>query len=115
MLLPVLSDVDWPDGPSAALIGRPPNTTLIEWKRLGSAEPNPRFIAQLGKAGDKENNYLFLCRSGVRSAAAATAAAAAGYCGACDILEGFEGGLDRDEHRGTRGGWRKAGLPWVQN
>ena len=96
-------------------VGRVPETTLIEWKRLGSPEPNPHFIAELGSAGDKQDNYLFLCRSGVRSQAAAAAAAAAGYRGAYNILEGFEGGLDQDGHRGSVDGWRKAGLPWVQS
>ncbi|MBL8521822.1 MAG: rhodanese-like domain-containing protein, partial [Betaproteobacteria bacterium] len=29
-------------------------------------------------------------------------------------LEGFEGELDDNHHRGTLGGWRKEGLPWEQ-
>jgi hypothetical protein len=32
-----------------------------------------------------------------------------------NILEGFEGDLDANGHRGTVGGWRKASLPWVQS
>ena len=31
-----------------------------------------------------------------------------------DVLEGFEGELDEQFHRGTLGGWRHAGLPWEQ-
>jgi rhodanese-related sulfurtransferase len=57
---------------------------------------------------------MFLCRSGVRSDAAARVAAAAGYAKAFNVVEGFEGDKDADGHRGTLGGWRKAGLPWVQ-
>ena len=30
-------------------------------------------------------------------------------------LEGFEGPLDDDYHRGTVGGWRHRGLPWQQS
>jgi len=30
------------------------------------------------------------------------------------VLEGFEGEKDPQGHRGTVGGWRFAGLPWVQ-
>jgi len=30
------------------------------------------------------------------------------------VLEGFEGDKDGEGHRNTKGGWRAAGLPWVQ-
>ena len=96
-------------------VGRIPETPLIEWKPLGASEPNPQFLAQLDRVADKSENVLFLCRSGVRSHAAAATAAAAGYKGAFNVLEGFEGDLDADGHRGARGGWRKAGLPWIQS
>jgi rhodanese-related sulfurtransferase len=55
-----------------------------------------------------------LCRSGHRSDSAARAATAAGYTRAFNVLEGFEGNKDAEGHRGSLGGWRKAGLPWVQ-
>jgi hypothetical protein len=32
-----------------------------------------------------------------------------------NVLEGFEGELDDAGRRGTLGGWRKAGLPWLQS
>jgi rhodanese-related sulfurtransferase len=97
-------------------VGRVPGAPLIEWKALGAAQPNPRFIEQLQSlTDDKERNLLFLCRSGVRSHAAAIAATDAGYERAFNILEGFEGDVDENGHRGTKGGWRKAGLPWVQS
>jgi sulfur dioxygenase len=41
--------------------------------------------------------------------------AAADYKKACNIIGGFEGDLDEQGHRGNRGGWRHAGLPWVQS
>jgi len=56
---------------------------------------------------------MFLCRSGARSHHAAAAAAAAGYSSAYNILEGFEGDRDAEGHRGTVGGWKFHGLPWV--
>jgi rhodanese-related sulfurtransferase len=96
-------------------VGRVPQTPLIEWKALGAAEPNPQFVAQLNALPDKRENLLFLCRSGVRSHAAAIAATEAGYDHAFNILEGFEGDLDESGHRGLLGGWRSAGLPWVQS
>jgi len=96
-------------------VGRVPDSTLIEWKRLPSGEINHGFLAELAKAGTPEENYLFLCRSGVRSHAAAQAATEAGYRGAFNILEGFEGDLDERKQRGNKGGWRYAGLPWIQS
>ena len=99
----------------AEYVGRIPGTPLIEWKPLGAVEPNPRFIEQLDALPDKRENLLFLCRSGARSHAAAAAATDAGHRHAFNILEGFEGNLDEEQHRGIRGGWRKAGLPWIQS
>jgi rhodanese-related sulfurtransferase len=55
----------------------------------------------------------FICRSGVRSRHAAEAATAAGLGPAYNVLDGFEGQLDRERHRGI-GGWKADGLPWVQ-
>lgn len=95
-------------------VGRVPDTPLIEWKSLGSAGPNPQFVAQFDALEGKRENVLFLCRSGVRSHAAALAVTAAGHQHAFNILEGFEGDLDADGHRGATG-WRHAGLPWVQS
>ena len=57
---------------------------------------------------------LFLCRSGVRSIAAAQAATAAGITPAYNITEGFEGPLDDAGHRGGAG-WKATGLPWRQS
>lgn len=98
----------------AEYVGRVPDTPLIEWKALGAAAPNPRFVEQLDALPDRRENLVFLCRSGVRSHAAAIAATAAGHARAFNILDGFEGPLDAAGHRGTTAGWRKAGLPWVQ-
>src|SRR6478672_2666348 len=56
--------------------------------------------------------YL-LCRSGVRSKAAAAALTAAGLGPAFNVLEGFEGPHDDEGHR-TVSGWKVAGLPWRQ-
>lgn len=99
----------------AEYVGRIPGAPLIEWRPLGAPEPNPLFIEQLEALPDKRENLLFLCRSGARSHAAAAAATSAGYRHAFNILEGFEGELDEQQHRGARSGWRSAGLPWIQS
>lgn len=108
-LIDVRSRFEW------EYVGRVPDTTLIEWKRFPSGEVNHDFLTELAKAGKPEENYLFLCRSGVRSHAAAQAATEAGYPGAFNILEGFEGDLDERKQRGNKAGWRYAGLPWIQS
>jgi rhodanese-related sulfurtransferase len=55
-----------------------------------------------------------MCRSGARSHQAAIAAHAAGYAHSYNILQGFEGDKDASGHRNGIGGWRFAGLPWIQ-
>lgn len=95
-------------------IGRVPGVPAVEWAQGRKMTPNPNFIAELSVHVSKDMPVLFLCRSGGRSVHAARAATAAGYEAAFNILEGFEGDLDADKRRGSRGGWRKAGLPWEQ-
>jgi rhodanese-related sulfurtransferase len=96
-------------------VGRIPATTLVEWRKLGDAQPNPRFVEELAGQFPRERPLLFLCRSAVRSHHAAALATQHGFARAYNILEGFEGDHDNEGHRGTLGGWRKAGLPWEQS
>jgi rhodanese-related sulfurtransferase len=96
-------------------VGSVPGSEAIEWNTYPEGQRNPAFLEQLGEAVRKDETVLFLCRSGVRSHSAAIAATEAGWTEAYNILEGFEGDKDADHRRGTVGGWRKAGLPWVQN
>jgi rhodanese-related sulfurtransferase len=87
----------------------------VEWTRYPDGAPNRAFLEELAAAGvDPERPVVFLCRSGVRSVAAAEAATRAGYTRAFNVTEGFEGPLDAEGHRGGRG-WRAAGLPWRQS
>lgn len=97
------------------LIGRIPGSRLIEWKFWPGGEINVQFLPELRRQFSTGDMLLFLCRSGVRSHLAATVAAEAGYHRSMNILEGFEGDLDDDLRRGQCGGWRRAGLPWVQS
>lgn len=95
-------------------VGRVPETVGIEWKDINTGAVNPNFVEELSKQFSREDRLVFLCRSGVRSDAAAKVASEAGFKNSFNILEGFEGDLDEDKHRGNKGGWRKAGLPWIQ-
>jgi rhodanese-related sulfurtransferase len=76
---------------------------------------NPRFARELEAKTGKEAVVLLLCRSGKRSDLAADAAAKAGFTRAFNVLEGFEGEIDEQQHRGGLGGWRSHKLPWVQD
>ncbi len=95
-------------------IGRVPDSTLVEWKFWPSGELNHHFIAELQQHCGHDDIVLLLCRSAVRSHAAATSAAAAGFPRVFNILEGFEGDLNQHQQRG-HAGWRSAGLPWIQS
>lgn len=62
----------------------------------------------------KRTEIYLICRSGYRSARAAEELTEAGYENCYNVAEGFEGDRDEYGHRGTVGGWKVAGLPWVQ-
>ncbi len=95
-------------------VGRVPNAVEIEWNQYPGGVRNPNFMAELKRQVDPESLVMFLCRSGVRSDGAATLATQAGYGDCYNILEGFEGDKDANGQRGKIGGWRHAGLPWIQ-
>jgi rhodanese-related sulfurtransferase len=107
--------VDVRTRPEWEYVGRVREATLVEWRRYGETSPNPQFLAQLGGHFDRDATLLFICRSAVRSHHAAVTAAAAGFRRAFNVLEGFEGDSDERRQRGHVGGWRKAGLPWIQD
>lgn len=96
-----------------AWVGQVPGAVAIAWKQWPGMAPNLQFDEQLKAAVPEGRKVVMLCRSGVRSVAAATRAAALGF-EAYNILEGFEGDVDANGQRGQLGGWRKQGLPWHQ-
>ncbi len=96
-------------------VGYVPGSVHVPWATGTSLTRNPRFVRELEAKTSKEAVVLLLCRSGNRSALAAEAATKAGFAQAFNVLEGFEGQLDEQQRRGTLGGWRYLGLPWVQD
>lgn len=99
--------------PDLASIGMKP--ALLEWQVFPSMQQNPEFVTTLGSAiADKDATLIFLCRSGVRSVAAAKAVSAAGFSTCINVFGGFEGPLDAQGQRGSTEGWKAAGLPWRQ-
>lgn len=115
VLVDCRTDAEW------RFVGVPDLTSLqrdvvfIEWNRTDGTH-NESFVEDLvekvGDTGDRP--VVFLCRSGNRSIGAAEAATAAGIAPAYNVLDGFEGNLDENRHRG-RTGWKAVGLPWRQS
>ena len=95
-------------------VGRVPGALPVEWNSYPGSKLNPDFLAELEELVDKDAPVMFLCRSGGRSHEAAAAATAAGWRECYNVLEGFEGDKDAQQHRNSVGGWRVAGLPWIQ-
>ncbi len=95
-------------------VGFVPGALAIAWKQWPGMALNPEFDARIQTASPDPKKLLLLCRSGVRSIAAAQRATTLGL-EAYNILEGFEGNPDARGHRGIVGGWRFHGLPWKQN
>ncbi len=95
-------------------VGFVPGAIAVAWKQWPGMAMDPRFDSAITSAVPAGKKVLLLCRSGVRSIAAARRATELGL-EAYNILEGFEGNPDQSAHRGNTGGWRRLGLPWRQN
>jgi rhodanese-related sulfurtransferase len=88
---------------------------LVSWQYFPSGNVNAAFVEEMRDAGlEPRQKLYFLCRSGVRSMAAAQAAELEGFAEVFNIAEGFEGPHDREGHRGAVAGWKADGLPWRQ-
>ncbi|QXZ09298.1 rhodanese-like domain-containing protein [Comamonas sp. Y33R10-2] len=94
-------------------VGKVPGAIAVAWKQWPGMAANPSFDEQLRAAVPEGQKVVLLCRSGVRSVAAAQRATGLGI-EAYNILEGFEGDVDANGQRGQLSGWRKRGLPWNQ-
>ena len=95
-------------------VGGVPGAVALAWKQWPGMALNADFDDGLKAAVSSGAKALMLCRSGVRSIAAAKRATELGI-EAYNILEGFEGDPDERGQRGKKGGWRCLGLPWRQS
>lgn len=98
------------------------NTLLIPWRKYPNMNIDQEFNTKLSKILERqfpneENagiDLLFICRSGARSQESADSMANLGY--KChNVINGFEGDVDRNGHRGKINGWKADNLPWRQN
>lgn len=106
--------IDVRTAPEYKFVGHVPQSVNVEWRGEDPA-PRAKFIDDLRRIADPDAPLLFLCRSAVRSDAAAAAATEGGFARVYNVLEGFEGQRDAAQQRGHINGWRRAGLPWVQD
>lgn len=114
-LVDVRTDAEWTyvGIPDLTASGKQP--VLIPWQIFPAMTVNGDFVGQMAEAGlTPAHKIYFICRSGVRSLAAAAAAQAAGYEDAFNVADGFEGPPDADAHRGRVAGWKADGLAWRQ-
>ena len=95
-------------------VGFVPGAVAAAWKQWPGMALNADFDTQVRAAAKDGLPLLLLCRSGVRSIAAAKRATELGLT-AYNVLGGFEGDPDDHARRGHKNGWRHAGLPWRQN
>jgi len=117
VLVDVRTDAEWRfvGVPDLSSLGR--EVVYIEWNATDGTR-NENFADELKdrvppEAAGEERPVVFLCRSGNRSIGAAQVATAGGITPAYNVLDGFEGHLDANGHRGETG-WRAVGLPWKQ-
>ena len=119
MLIDVRTYAEWSYVGCVDLSSISKQPILLEWIKFVEQQVNDQFVGQLESELNKlsvsqEDELFFLCRSGVRSLAAAKAMAQSGYKRCFNVVNGFEGPLDADQHRGTSSGWKAEGLPWRQ-
>ena len=98
-------------------VGHPVGSMMVPWYDGADWEKNPHFVGQVKKlagANFEKRPIVLICRSGNRSVDAGEALEEAGFTDVYNVLEGFEGHLDEDHHRGSQAGWRFEGLPWEQ-
>lgn len=114
-LIDVRSDAEWTfvGTPDLSSLGR--KTILLSWQIFPGMARNERFEDTLADALDKDAPLAFICRSGARSAAAASAMTARGFSNCFNVSTGFEGDGNADSHRGQTNGWKADGLPWRQS
>ena len=104
-------------------VGHPINAIHIPIKESPDWEIRTDFINNVRSELKKrflniqdlpEVHILLLCRSGKRSGQAAAMLESEGYKNIINIIDGFEGDKDANDHRSVINGWRFNKLPWEQ-
>ena len=115
VLVDVRTDAEWRyvGIPDAAAIGDRRRAGRVGVVPVGTAQPAvPRAARRRRRRGTVARSCSCAARGSGRSPPRRRATAA-GLGPAYNVLEGFEGDVGPDGHRGHTG-WRAAGLPWRQ-
>lgn len=118
-LIDVRTTAEWAYVGAPDLKGLGKEAIRVEWQVFPHMGVNSDFVARVVAALEARGtpasaSLYFLCRSGVRSKAAAIAMTEAGYPACFNVAGGFEGPPDAEGHRGRVSGWKADGLPWTQ-
>src|SRR5690242_15383545 len=90
LLVDVRTRAEWTYVGVPVLEGAHHEVAFVEWSSFPEGRVNDRFVEEVREAGLREGRPVYLlCRSGVRSQAAAAALTAAGLGPAYNVLEGF--------------------------
>lgn len=104
-------------------VGHAKGSVHVPWIDAPDWTVNPHFIPEVRKVmlggvglGEHASDapVVLICRSGKRSLEAGKLLIENNFAEVYNVEEGFEGELDEQHHRSTRGGWRYHGLPWEQ-
>lgn len=99
--------------PDLSATGR--EAVFAQWLLAPSMSENLNYFNELAAQGVTPGKAaIIMCRTVNRSPKAARAMTAKGFPHCYFLLDGFEGSLDEEKHRGVRDGWKAAGLPWIQ-
>jgi rhodanese-related sulfurtransferase len=120
VLVDVRTKAEWTYVGAPDLSGIGKETIFVEWQEFPTMKVAADFAPHLqeilrARGVPVAAPLLFLCRSGVRSRAAAIAMTEAGRERCYNIAQGFEGPLDNKQKRGAVDGWKADGLPWAQS
>jgi rhodanese-related sulfurtransferase len=97
-------------------VGRPHKSINIPWYEYPDFEADAdSFVAAVRReVKTLDQPVVLICRSGSRTLDAGKALLDKGFTRVINVLHGFEGDLDANDHRSTVNGWRFDGLPWGQ-
>jgi rhodanese-related sulfurtransferase len=113
LLIDVRTKAEWNFVGVPDLLSIDKQVRLVEWTRFPDGSPNPDFLTEAIAGVAEDQPVLFLCRSGVRSLAAAKAFEEAGFSTTFNVTAGFEGDLKTDGCGHRHDGWKDF-LPWKQ-
>ena len=118
LLIDVRSELEWKKIGIPDLGDLNEHLVLLELQSMPSMEINQNFLAELEETLRNRNvkNVMFMCKSGVRSQAAAVQSRsilvnAHESMKICNVSDGFEG-KGFSIFGGKTSGWKNSGLPW---